>query len=57
MLWAFFECRGKSRERHESVLHAMDYTVYAELQLGRDGDASAVVNEASAMSNPEFASL
>jgi hypothetical protein len=48
---------AKAENATSSVLHAMDYTVYAELQLGRDRDASAVVNEASAMSNPEFASL
>jgi tetratricopeptide (TPR) repeat protein len=48
---------AKAENAMSSVLHAMDYTVYAELQLGRDGDASAVVNESSAMSNPEFASL
>ena len=35
----------------------MDYTVYAELQLGRDADASAVVSESTTISGAEYASL
>jgi tetratricopeptide (TPR) repeat protein len=48
---------AKAEHATSSVLHAMDYTVYAELQLGRDADASAVVNESSAISGAEYASL
>jgi tetratricopeptide (TPR) repeat protein len=48
---------GKAEKAMSSVLHAMDYTVYAELQLARDGDASAVVDESSAISGQEYASL
>ncbi len=48
---------AKTEHATSSVLHAMDYTVYAELQLGRDADASAVVNESSAISGAEYASL
>jgi hypothetical protein len=40
-----------------SVLHAMDYMVYAELQLGRDADANALVTDASALSTQELASI
>jgi tetratricopeptide (TPR) repeat protein len=35
----------------------MDYTVYAELQLGRDADAGAVVSESTTISGAEYASL
>ena len=48
---------AKAESATSSVLHAMDYTVYAELQLGRDADASAVVDESSAISGAENASL
>jgi len=40
-----------------SVLHAMDYMVYADLQLGRDSDASAAVAQAAGLSTPEIASF
>jgi hypothetical protein len=40
-----------------SVLHAMDYMVYADLQLGRDADAGAAVAQAAGLSTPEIASL
>jgi tetratricopeptide (TPR) repeat protein len=40
-----------------SVLHAMDYTVYAELQLGRDTDADAMVRESFSWSKPDFVSV
>ena len=40
-----------------SVLHAMDYMVYADLQLGRDSEAGAVVAQAAGPSTPEIASL
>ena len=48
---------AKTEHAMSSVLHAMDYTVYAQLQLGRDADASAVVNESSDISGAEYASL
>src|SRR5215469_5209569 len=48
---------AKTEHATSSVLHAMDYTVYAQLQLGRDADASAVVNESSDISGAEYASL
>jgi hypothetical protein len=35
------------------VLHAMDYMVYADLQLARDADAGAVVKESLGISSPE----
>src|SRR6201996_1637517 len=40
-----------------SVLHAMDYMVYADLQLGRDADASATVAQAAGLSTPEVGSV
>ena len=40
-----------------SVLHAMDYTVYAELQLGRDAEAEAVAKEASSLFKADFVSM
>jgi tetratricopeptide (TPR) repeat protein len=40
-----------------SVLHAMDYMVYADLQLGRDADASAAVAQAAGLSTPEIGSV
>lgn len=40
-----------------SVLHAMDYMVYAQLQLGRDADARAAVDQAAGLATPEIASL
>jgi hypothetical protein len=46
---------AKSEHVVSAELHAMDYMVYAELQLGRDAEAE--VKEASALPDPEFASL
>ena len=40
-----------------SVLHAMDYTVYADLQLARDAAAEVVVKEAGNISTPAVVSL
>ena len=40
-----------------SVLHAMDYMVYAQLQLGRDSDARAAVDQAAGLATPEIASV
>ena len=40
-----------------SVLHAMDYTVYADLQLARDAAAEVVVKEADNISTPAVVSL
>jgi tetratricopeptide (TPR) repeat protein len=40
-----------------SILHAMDYLVYADLQLGRDADASAAVAQAVDLSTPGVGSL
>jgi tetratricopeptide (TPR) repeat protein len=48
---------AKAEHVTSSLLHAMDYMAYAELQLGRDTDASAVVTDASALSTPELASI
>jgi tetratricopeptide (TPR) repeat protein len=48
---------AKSENVINSVLHAMDYTVYAELQLGRDADAAAIVQESSGLFKPDFVSL
>jgi hypothetical protein len=39
-----------------SVLHAMDYTVYADLQLGRDAHADAMVKQSTALSDPGLSS-
>ena len=48
---------AKAEHVTSSVLHAMDYMLYADLQLGRDSDADALVKESSALTNPELASL
>ena len=37
------------------ALHAMDYMVYADLQLARDADALAVVKDALGLSSPDIA--
>jgi hypothetical protein len=39
------------------LLHAMDYMVYADLQIGRDADASAAVAQAAGFSAPDITSL
>jgi hypothetical protein len=48
---------AKAENVINSVLHAMDYTVYAELQLGRDVEAEAVTNEASGLFKADFVSM
>jgi Tfp pilus assembly protein PilF len=48
---------GKRENSVSSVLHAMDYMVYADLQLGRDTDASTAVAQAADLSTPEVGSL
>ena len=48
---------AKAENNPSSVLHAMDYAVYADLQLARDGDAGAMVKEAGNISTPAVASL
>src|ERR1700749_3277382 len=48
---------GRKENSVSSILHAMDYLVYADLQLGRDSDASAAVAQAADLSTPEVASL
>ena len=40
-----------------SVLHAMDYAVYADLQLGRDREAAEMAREAHRVSTPELSSM
>jgi tetratricopeptide (TPR) repeat protein len=48
---------GRKENVIGSVLHAMDYMVYADLQLGRDTDANAVVVQAADLSISEMGSL
>jgi tetratricopeptide (TPR) repeat protein len=48
---------AKAENVINSVLHAMDYTVYADLQLGRDADAEAVVKESVSWFKPDFVSV
>jgi hypothetical protein len=47
---------AKAENNPGSALHAMDYMVYADLQLARDGDAAAIVEEAAGLSEPGLAS-
>ena len=44
--------RSAAVAKAEDRLHAMDYMVYAYLQLGRDKDARLVVEEAKRVTNP-----
>jgi tetratricopeptide (TPR) repeat protein len=44
--------RSAAIARTDERLHAMDYMVYAYLQLARDGDARMVVEEAKRVTNP-----
>jgi tetratricopeptide (TPR) repeat protein len=44
--------RSASIAKADDRLHAMDYMVYAYLQLGRDGDARLVVEEAPRVPGP-----
>jgi hypothetical protein len=48
---------AKAENVINSVLHAMDYTVYADVQLGRDADAEAVMNESFSWFKPDFVSV
>ena len=48
---------AKAENNGSSALHAMDYTVYAELQLARDSDADAIVSEARSISTPAVVSI
>jgi hypothetical protein len=44
-------------DNSSQVLHALDYMVYADLQLARDADAAAVVKQALGISNSDYASV
>jgi tetratricopeptide (TPR) repeat protein len=48
---------AKAENVINSVLHAMDYTVYADLQLGRDADAEAVMKESVSWFKADFVSV
>ena len=48
---------AKAENVINSVLHAMDYTVYADLQLGRDADAEAIMNESFSWFKSDFVSV
>jgi tetratricopeptide (TPR) repeat protein len=48
---------AKAENVINSVLHAMDYTVYAELQLGRDASADAIVQESFSWFKSDFVSV
>jgi Tfp pilus assembly protein PilF len=48
---------GRKENVVSSVLHAMDYMVYADLQLGRDSDANAAVAQAADLSSSELGAL
>jgi hypothetical protein len=47
---------AKEENNTGSVLHAMDYTIYADLQLAYDADAAAVVKQSLDLSDPGLAS-
>jgi hypothetical protein len=47
---------AKAENSIGQALHAMDYMVYADLQLARDADALAVVKDALSLSGPDIAS-
>jgi tetratricopeptide (TPR) repeat protein len=47
---------ARAENNSGSVLHAMDYMVYADLQLARDTDAAAVVQQSLDLSDPGLAS-
>jgi tetratricopeptide (TPR) repeat protein len=44
--------RSAAIARPDERLHAMDYMIYAYMQLARDGDARIVVEEAKRVTNP-----
>ena len=46
---------AKAENSIGQALHAMDYMVYADLQLARDADALAVVKDAVGLSSPDIA--
>jgi hypothetical protein len=46
---------AKAENSIGQALHAMDYMVYADLQLARDADALAVVRDALGLSSPDIA--
>ncbi len=46
---------AKAENSIGQALHAMDYMVYADLQLARDADALAVVKDALGLSSPDIA--
>jgi hypothetical protein len=48
---------AKAENNPGAVLHVLDYMVYADLQLARDGDAGAVVKEVRNISTPSVGSL
>jgi tetratricopeptide (TPR) repeat protein len=48
---------AKAENNGSSALHAMDYAVYADLQLARDSDADAIVSEARSISTPAVVSI
>jgi tetratricopeptide (TPR) repeat protein len=48
---------ARTEKSFGEMLHAMDYMVYADLQLARDVDADAVVKESLGFSTPAVVSL
>jgi tetratricopeptide (TPR) repeat protein len=46
---------AKAENSIGQALHAMDYMVYADLQLARDADALAVLKDALGLANPDIA--
>ena len=51
------EAVAKSERIYSSALHALDYMVYADLQLARDADALAALEDARSISNAEVAGV
>ena len=51
------EAVAKSEKIYSSALHALDYMVYADLQLARDADALAALEDARGISNAEVAGV
>jgi tetratricopeptide (TPR) repeat protein len=48
---------AKAESSIGQALHAMDYMVYADLQLARDADALAIVKDALGLSSPDIAAV
>lgn len=46
---------AKAENSIGQALHAMDYMVYADLQLARDADAHALLNDALSLASPDIA--